>query len=117
MRTSSRRVDLAVVKLQRALDLLRLAGQMACCVTKNVKCYEEGRPIDRPTAYHATEAEIPGTGGGMADQGVIPGRTDRPLYAYGRSGGTCHPSEQSRAEHAAPSSPIAPTAPSQSRHV
>ncbi|GBP52038.1 hypothetical protein EVAR_97508_1 [Eumeta japonica] len=35
-------------------------------------------------------------------------------YAYGRSGETCHPSEQNRAQHAAPSSPIIPTTSSQS---
>ncbi|GBP44218.1 hypothetical protein EVAR_22102_1 [Eumeta japonica] len=28
------------------------------------KCYEDGHPIDRPTAYHATEAETLRTGGG-----------------------------------------------------
>ncbi|GBP61860.1 hypothetical protein EVAR_97302_1 [Eumeta japonica] len=65
------------------------------------KCHEDGRPSDRPTAYYATEAKTPGTGGGMADQGAILGRTDRSLRAHGRSGGTCYPPEQSRAEHAA----------------
>ncbi|GBP90531.1 hypothetical protein EVAR_68908_1 [Eumeta japonica] len=36
------------------------------------------------------------------------------LHAHGHSGRACHPLEQSRAEHAAPSTPIALTAPSQS---
>ncbi|GBP64306.1 hypothetical protein EVAR_88258_1 [Eumeta japonica] len=35
----------------------------------------------------------------------------------GRSGGSCYPSEQSRAEYVAPSASIAPAAPSQSRLI
>ncbi|GBP51808.1 hypothetical protein EVAR_96876_1 [Eumeta japonica] len=75
------------------------------------ECHEDGRPYDQPTAYHATEAETPGTGDGVTDQGAILGRTDRPLHAHGPSGETCHPPEQSRAEYAAPGSSIAPPAP------
>ncbi|GBP89916.1 hypothetical protein EVAR_63579_1 [Eumeta japonica] len=49
-----------------------LAGQMA----SRRKRDEDGSPIDRPTAYYGTEAETPGTGGRIANQGAIPRRTD-----------------------------------------
>ncbi|GBP61242.1 hypothetical protein EVAR_45261_1 [Eumeta japonica] len=75
---------------------------------------KDGCLIDRPTAYHATKAETSRTESGMADQGAIPGRTDRSLHTHGRSCGACHPPGKSRAEHAAPSPPTALIAPSQS---
>ncbi|GBP16321.1 hypothetical protein EVAR_93683_1 [Eumeta japonica] len=68
---SSRRADLAVAKLQRVLDLLP-----DWLYRWRFAIHEGGRPYDRSTAYHATEAETPGTGSGMANQGAILWRTD-----------------------------------------
>ncbi|GBP81820.1 RNA-directed DNA polymerase from mobile element jockey [Eumeta japonica] len=79
-----------------------LAGQMAC----RRECDEDGRLIDRPTAYRATEVETPKTRSGMVDQGEISGCADRSLHAHGHSGGACYPPEQSRAEHTTPSTSI-----------
>ncbi|GBP92087.1 hypothetical protein EVAR_68073_1 [Eumeta japonica] len=67
-----------------------------------MKFDEDGRLIDRPTAYHATKAETLSTGSGMADENAISGSTDRSLHAHGRSGGASHPPEQSHAERVAP---------------
>ncbi|GBP56692.1 hypothetical protein EVAR_12371_1 [Eumeta japonica] len=70
--------------------------------------------IDWPAVYRGIKVEALRIESGMADQGAIFGRTDRSLLAHGRSGRACHPPEQSRAEHAALSTSIALTAPSQS---
>ncbi|GBP94376.1 RNA-directed DNA polymerase from mobile element jockey [Eumeta japonica] len=61
---SSHRVDLAAAKLQRVLDLLPDwldRWRVAVNVTKTAAF------SDRPTACLASKAEIPGTGGGMAN--------------------------------------------------
>ncbi|GBP33484.1 hypothetical protein EVAR_23887_1 [Eumeta japonica] len=55
----------------------RLAGQMS----SRRQCDEDGRLIDRSTAYYATEAEPPRTGSEMTDQGVIFVRTDRSRWS------------------------------------
>ncbi|GBO98633.1 RNA-directed DNA polymerase from mobile element jockey [Eumeta japonica] len=55
---SSRRADLAIVKLQGSRPTTRLAGQMA----SRHQCDEDGHLSDLPAAYHTTEAETPKTG-------------------------------------------------------